>query len=290
MINSLTGFGRASGDVGGKQLSVEIRALNSKALDLTVKLPLFFKEMEAPIRKLIGGRLLRGKVDLYVSIDQMGEDSPVKIDHALLAHYAKELKAVSDEIGIGHDGILQSAMSLPNVISNATKLEDGEKEQLTALATKAAESLLIYREKEGAPMEKDFRTRIATILELLEAAKIRVPIRKESVRIRLKSNLDSLVEQKDIDANRFEQELIYYLEKLDINEEIVRLESNCNLFLDAMDESINQCGKKLGFIAQEIGREINTTGAKANDKELQSIVVKMKDELEKIKEQVLNVL
>lgn len=290
MLYSMTGFGRSTREIGDRQISLELRALNSKTLDLSVKLPLFYKSVEPAFRKSIQSSLRRGKVDLYLTVDSMGESSPVQIDKAVAKSYSSQLQSICDELDIPKEGMLEVLLSLPNVISTKIDVSDEEKASLVELLKDVLKKASEYRSKEGSTLEADFRNRIAVVKSCLKEVEVLAPERIEHIRKRIRDGLANNVEQGELDENRFEQELIYYMEKLDLNEEIVRLGSNCDLFIDALDEDSIQKGKKLGFISQEIGREINTIGSKANDKNIQAQVIQMKDELEKIKEQVLNVL
>ncbi len=290
MLYSMTGFGRSSKAIGDRQITIELRALNSKSLDLSVKLPLFYKSVEPAFRKAIQGQIKRGKVDLYLTVDSMGESSPVKIDRSVVKAYAEQLKELSADLGLSTDGMLEVVLNLPNVINTEVDVSDSEAEGLHALLIEVLEGVNTYRVTEGATLESDFQQRIARVLECLAEVELLAPKRIDYIRKRIRDGLAANIEKGEIDENRFEQELIYYLEKLDLNEEIVRLRSNCELFQAALLEESKQKGKKLGFISQEIGREINTIGSKANDKSIQAQVIQMKDELEKIKEQVLNVL
>jgi len=286
----MTGFGRSTKAIGDRQISLELRSLNSKSLDLSVKLPLFYKSVEPAFRKIIQAAIGRGKVDVYLTVDSMGESSPVKIDQEVARSYSTQLNGICEELQIPKEGMLEVLLSLPNVVSTEIDVSDDEEAALTVLLKEALEKAVAYRLKEGESLEVDFKKRISSVESCLAKVEELAPIRIDSVRKRIREGLDKNVEKGEIDENRFEQELIYYLERLDLNEEIVRLKSNCQLFSDALAENMMQKGKKLGFISQEIGREINTIGSKANDKDIQSFVIKMKDELEKIKEQVLNVL
>lgn len=290
MLYSMTGFGRSTKAIGDRQISLELRSLNSKSLDLSVKLPLFYKSVEPAFRKVIKERIGRGKVDLYLTVDSMGESSPVKIDQEVARSYSTQLNSICEDLQIPKEGMLEVLLSLPNVVSTEIDVSEEEKNQLIVLLKDALDKAVKYRLQEGSSLEDDFLNRITKVKTYLGNVEELAPTRIDSVRKRIREGLDKNVEKSEIDENRFEQELIYYLERLDLNEEIVRLRSNCELFLEALKEEGMQKGKKLGFISQEIGREINTIGSKANDKNIQSFVIKMKDELEKIKEQVLNVL
>jgi uncharacterized protein (TIGR00255 family) len=286
----MTGYGKAEGHAGKRKYSVEIRSLNSKQFDLSLRLPSQFREMEMDLRNYLTQRLQRGKVDAGIFYDPSLEGPKSQINTNALLQYYAGLKEVADRIGQKDVDYMSLLVKIPDAfVQEWQEPDEGEWTSLMALVTSACNALEHYRDEEGNALEKDLLLRIHNILQGLDDLTTPADARIERIRGKLKGSLEDFAETEKIDRNRFEQELVYYLEKIDITEEKVRLKSNCDLFLKELAAPESQ-GKKLGFIAQEIGREINTIGSKANDAEIQRIVVDMKDELEKIKEQVLNVL
>lgn len=290
----MTGYGKAEVVLtSGCKMTVEIRTLNGKTADIGIKSQYLPKEKELAIRNLIGQRLQRGTIDVYITLEQQAENLAHPINSELLGSYLGQLKdfAAKEEIDLKqYDGlILTSLLRLPDVLdSRKTDLiTEEDYPLLDEVFDKALSAVEAYREKEGVVLDADIRSRIANILALYEEVEGYEQERIEAVREKLKHNLDELGQK--VDPQRFEQEMIFYLEKLDINEEKVRLRQHCKYFLETM-EGEPYPGKKLGFIIQEIGREINTTGSKANHSGIQKCVVKMKDELEKMREQSMNVL
>lgn len=290
----MTGYGKAEVVLtSGCKMTVEIRTLNGKTADIGIKSQYLPKEKELAIRNLIGQRLQRGTIDVYITLEQQAENLAHPINSELLGSYLGQLKdfAAKEEIDLRqYDGlILTSLLRLPDVLdSRKTDLiTEEDYPLLDEVFDKALSAVEAYREKEGVVLDADIRSRIANILALYEEVEGYEQERIEAVREKLKHNLDELGQK--VDPQRFEQEMIFYLEKLDINEEKVRLRQHCKYFLETM-EGEPYPGKKLGFIIQEIGREINTTGSKANHSGIQKCVVKMKDELEKMREQSMNVL
>ncbi|WP_420378400.1 YicC/YloC family endoribonuclease [Gilvibacter sp.] len=285
MIHSMTGYGKAIVNLPNKKITIELKSLNSKNLDLNARIPSHYREKELEIRNKVSKALVRGKIDLGLFVELTGEATTTSVNSAVVEEYIRQLNAVVPGDAMDH---LQMAVRLPDALK--TEREDIDPEEyasiLEALETALA-AIKNYRSSEGADLEKDFKQRVANISEHLEAVKAMDPERMGSVRERLTKAVSDLKEQ--VDQNRFEQELIYYLEKYDINEEVVRLQSHLDYFVQTMDGKQSN-GKKLGFISQEMGREINTIGSKSNYAPMQQIVVRMKDELEKIKEQCLNVL
>lgn len=286
----MTGYGSAKGTVGTQSVTVEIRSLNSKFLELNVRLPLQFRDKELEIRADVGKLLERGKADLNVSIDNNELAKRSTVNKEIFLAYYEDLKSLATETGMSDNNMLDAILKLPAVLnSEKSEMDEEQWRQLKALIQSAVEQFNLFRSNEGNVLEQDVTQRLNAIenavpqLEQYEQARI------ESVRARLHKSVNELKDQLNIDTNRFEQELIYYIEKLDISEEKVRLKSHCDYFLQTMN-SKEANGKKLGFITQEIGREINTIGSKANDANMQRIVVEMKDELEKLKEQIANVL
>lgn len=288
MLQSMTGFGKATGTFEGKKVSVEIRALNSKTMDLNVRCPNAYRPLEAGIRKIVQEELERGKVDVNINIEDSGDMKSVSINRSLAKAYYEDLKSVNDEIGEKSQDYLAMIMRLPDVMSNAREdLSDGEKEFMLALSKEASDDLNEFRAQEGQALDIEFNARIEDIRRLLIEIEPFEPLRVAVVRERLAKQLDE-IENGNYDVNRLEQELIFYVEKFDIAEEKMRLTNHLDYFLETMKEG--RSGRKLGFISQEIGREINTLGSKSNQADMQKKVVEMKDNLEKIKEQVLNTL
>ena len=285
MIVSMTGFGKAEPKFQRKKLIAEIRSLNSKNIDLNLRMPNSYREIESKIRTKINGELSRGKIDLLIGIDLQDEDKISSLNHTVIKKYISELKKISAS---SESELLKMAIRLPESIKiEKEDISKEEKKVLFKIIDKAIIKLNQYRISEGKSIEKDFKNKIKIIYKLVKSVDKLAPKRKDKIR----KKIENLSKQnlKEIDNKRMEQEIFYFIEKLDINEEIVRLKSNLKYFEKIMNEKAPN-GKKLTFISQEIGREINTLGSKANDEKLQKIVVEMKDELEKIKEQLLNVL
>ena len=285
MIISMTGFGKSETKFQRKKINAEIRSLNSKNIDLNLRIPSRYREIESKIRTKINGELSRGKIDLLIGIDLQDEDKSSSLNYTVIKKYINELKKISDS---PESELLKMAIRLPDSVKiEKENISKEEKKILYKIIDNAIIKLNQYRISEGKAIEKDFKSRINIIHKLMKSIDKLAPKRKEKIRNKIeflsKQNL------KEIDNKRMEQEIFYFIEKLDINEEIVRLKSNLKYFEKIMNKKAPN-GKKLTFISQEIGREINTLGSKANDEKLQKIVVEMKDELEKIKEQLLNVL
>jgi len=291
MIQSMTGYGKSTCQHSHKTLTVEIRSLNSKTLDVNLKLPYIYKSKEQELRSLLGKKLSRGKVELLITIESKDESAAYSLNTSLMKKYYLELTAFSREYDIPvTDSLLPAILRLPEVYTQQTETLDQEEwGQLQQAVEEALDDTISYRQSEGRHLEKDLRDRIGKLKSLLTQIPPLEKQRREDIRKRLSAALEELKDVATPDPNRFEQELIYYLEKFDITEEMVRLEQHLDYFSDTMAESIS-AGKKLGFITQEIGREINTIGSKANDAAIQQHVVRMKDELEKIKEQLMNIL
>ena len=285
MILSMTGYGKKETQWEDRLISLEIRALNSKTADVNLRTPAYLRELDTVFRKHLASRMHRGKIDLTIYVEFNGENAPTKINTQIVNSYIKQLESLAEATPSER---LALAMRLPDTLtSERNSLSESEKKTLFKLLDQVIEEITHYRKEEGVSLEKDFIHRIEKIENHLEDIKKIDPERNQKVKDKLRHALDEL--EVEIDHNRFEQELIYYLEKFDITEEKVRLTNHLAYFKKAMS-STEPIGKKLGFIAQEIGREINTIGSKANHAELQKIVVQMKDELEKIKEHLLNVL
>jgi len=286
-IYSMTGFGKTVLQLPAKKITIELKSLNSKQTDLNVRVPNFYREKEANMRQLIAEKLQRGKIDLNLYCEVTGPEKAPKINEKLVSGYLNQLKAISLEAGIEGD-YLAAVMRLPDVLQSAEdEVDEEEWAAIQKSLLEAVNQLMEFRKTEGGQMLKGLEIQLANITSLLEEIDGHEENRLQRVKDKLNKGLAELAEKPD--ANRYEQELIYYLEKLDINEEKVRLKSHLKYF-DALLKEGGVIGKKLGFVAQEMGREINTMGAKANHAEMQKLVVEMKDQLEKIKEQVLNIL
>ncbi len=281
----MTGFGKAETQFQNKNYILELRSLNSKGLELNTRLPIQFREIEIHLKKIIGESLQRGKVDLSLNIEYIEESSSKNINLSVVNQYIEQLGEIEDADRLD---LLKIAMRLPDTLK--TELNDTEEDEIKTiegLLEKALLNLNKYRVDEGSSLEEDFKKRLIKLKALIDEVIQIDPERKEKIDNKLRTSIEEL--QIEIDENRFEQELIYYIEKYDITEEKVRLDSHIEYFTYTMENSSSN-GKKLGFIAQEMGREINTIGSKASHAGLQKVVIQMKDELEKIKEQLLNVL
>jgi uncharacterized protein (TIGR00255 family) len=291
MIKSMTGYGKSVAEIPQKKVSIEIKSLNSKSLDLNTRLPWLYKEKEAEIRTIISQKLERGKIDLTMNFDILDSEIVPVINKTVVKNYYSQLKEIAAELQIKTDEqLLSTIMKLPDALkTEKPELADEEWALVREKIIEAVEQLDLYRIEEGKSLEADLIRCVGKILNLLEEIEEFEGDRITKIREKLNSSLIENVGIDNIDKNRFEQELIFYLEKLDINEEKVRLKKHCEYFLEKIS-SLPPNGKILSFISQEIGREINTIGSKANDASIQKLVVMMKDELEKIKEQTLNVL
>lgn len=287
----MTGFGKAEFEVNNKKITIEIKSLNSKQIDINTRTPALYREKDISLRKELSDVLVRGKVDLNIYMENLGEDSNSKINEPILKSYFQQLSKVSNDLNLTIDNsTLQAAMRLPDVVKTQYEtLDEEEWNIILENVRKALTEIESFRIQEGAALRTDIEGNINNIRKLLSEIEPFEGIRMESIKQRLKENLEKLQLNGNIDKNRFEQELIFYLERLDINEEKVRLANHCSYFLETVDLP-EPTGRKLGFISQEIGREINTIGSKANDDSIQRIVVQMKDHLERVKEQLLNVL
>ena len=285
MIQSMTGYGKAEIQFENKNYILELRSLNSKGLEINARLPIHVREIELQLKKNVGEFLKRGKIDLSLNIENMSESNAKTINVAAVNQYIDQLKGIED---IDRSELLRIAIKLPDTLK--TEIEDFDKTEIELIETllkKTIDALIKFRSDEGKILETEFNKRLDNLERLFKEVEIIDPERSSKIKEKLKSALDTL--QAEIDQNRFEQELIYYLEKYDITEEKVRLKNHIDYFKKTLSSDTSN-GKKLGFIAQEIGREINTIGSKANHAGLQKLVIQMKDELEKIKEQLLNVL
>jgi uncharacterized protein (TIGR00255 family) len=291
MIRSMTGYGKAECLLPDKKLTIEVRTLNSKQLDTNTRLPSLYKEKELEIRQLIASTLERGKVDCSLFYELSVEATSGTINAPVVKNYYDQLYKISGELGLEASiELLSTVMRLPDTLRNEKpELVDEEWSTVKEGLQQALRQANGFRLQEGESLDKDLRERVTAISKKLDGIEKLEDDRMSRIRERIGNNLSEFLNKEDMDQNRFEQELIYYLEKLDISEEKVRLSNHCNFFLETM-ENHEPVGKKLGFISQEMGREINTLGSKANHSEIQRLVVEMKDELERIKEQILNVL
>lgn len=284
----MTGYGKAATTRQEKKIVAEARSLNSKQLDLSIRVPSVFKEKELELRGDAAKVLERGKADLSIYIEFIGEANTISLNRPLAMNYYKVFKSFSDEIN-EKNNLLPVILKMPEVMKNdRQELDEEEWLQVRTTALTALENLDKFREDEGKVLQDELQSRINTITQLLNEVSVLDNNRMPALREKINKNITEFLSEDKIDRNRFEQEMIYYMEKLDISEEKLRLKTHCEYFLSTMDE--NSSGRKLGFISQEIGREINTIGSKCNDAKMQKCVVQMKDELEKIKEQLLNVL
>lgn len=291
MLKSMTGFGRAEQTVGDKTFFVEIKTLNGKQFELQLKLPPLLKPFEFEIRNTIQENLIRGTIDCYISIKQNGTSKPVIINTELIKAYYHQIDQLAGELNIDTNSVLSALLRLPEVVSPSMEvLSESDFASFKEVLNKAINELNTHRIEEGASLEKDLLNRIEKIREQEEAILVFEPKRIIRIKEEINKLLSENVGQENIDKNRMEQELIYYMEKIDIHEEQIRLRQHCDYFKEILNDAEMSKGKKLSFMLQEIGREINTTGSKAYDVDIQKCVVLMKDELEKAKEQVLNVL
>jgi len=286
MIQSMTGFGKASLQLPTKKITVEVKSLNSKGLDLNVRMPSLYREMELGLRTQISTKLERGKIDFAIYIESTAEQTSTKVNVPVVKNYIAQLREVypaADETEL-----MKMAIRMPDTLkTEREEIDENDWEQIQVIIEEALQNILNFRKDEGESLEKEFNLRIGNIRQYMTDALELDPERVQAIKDRLQTAISEL--KVNVDENRFEQELIYYLEKLDITEEKVRLTNHLDYFLETI-EGTEANGRKLGFITQEMGREINTMGSKSNHAQMQKLVVMMKDELEKIKEQVLNVL
>ena len=288
MIQSMTGYGKAVLQLPTKKVTIEIKSLNSKNLDLNVRIPSYYKEKELAVRKKLASALVRGKIDFSIYVEMTSDETSTKVNKSVVKQYIEQLRNTVDTGRASDVVLLEMAIRMPDALTTEREeLDENEWTLINKNIDIAITEIVQYRIDEAASLEVDFRERIANINTYLDEVKALDSDRVENVKTRLKKAIDDL--KVDTDENRFEQELIYYLEKLDINEEKVRLANHLDYFLQTL-ASEDSNGKKLGFIVQEMGREINTTGSKANYAPMQKAVIQMKNELEQIKEQILNVL
>ena len=291
MLKSMTGFGRAEQSVGDKTFLVDIKSLNGKQFELSLKMPAFLKPFEFEIRTLLSEKLGRGTVDCTISLKESGSAKPVSINTNLAKAYYKPIAELSKELGLDDSQILSALLKLPEVITpTGETLTDSEWADFKKVVQAAMDNLNLHRQEEGRILEQELLLRINNISKYQEEVIKLEPLRKQKIKDGLAKVLEDNMGKDNYDPNRLEQELIYYIEKIDLTEEQVRLSNHCDYFKAILAEDGEGKGKKLSFVLQEVGREINTTGAKAYDSSIQKCVVMMKDELEKAKEQVLNVL
>jgi uncharacterized protein (TIGR00255 family) len=291
MVQSMTGFGKATGEYNGKKIVVEVKSLNSKQLDISTRLAGLYREKDIEIRNEVSQGLERGKIDLALYIENSVKETVTQINQSMVEAYFKQIKLISQNTGIEIPANwFEIILRLPDVMkTETTELDDNEWIEVKKILADAILQLKAFRIQEGKSLELVFREKIGHIATLLEEIAPFETERVEKIKAKLEENLQNIADKFDYDKNRLEQELIFYIEKLDVNEEKVRLKTHLDYFIETMNKE-HAPGKKLGFITQEIGREINTLGSKSNHSEMQKIVVLMKDDLEQIKEQVLNVL
>ena len=286
MIQSMTGFGKASLQLPSKKITVEVKSLNSKGLDLNVRMPSVYRELELALRNEIAARLERGKVDFSVYIEMTGEQTSTKINVPIVKAYIQQMRAVIEDAD--ETELMKMAVRMPDALkTERDEIDENDWIEIQKVIQEALNNIAQFRVDEGKSLENEFQLRIGNIRQYMTEALALDPERMQAIKDRLQSAIDEM--KVNVDENRFEQELIFYLEKLDITEEKVRLTTHLDYFLETINGT-EANGRKLGFITQEMGREINTMGSKANHAQMQKLVVMMKDELEKIKEQVLNVL
>ncbi len=290
MLQSMTGFGKSTGTFANKKITVEIKSLNSKNLDLFVRMPNLYKQKEIELRKLISAQLDRGKIECNINVESIDNANSQTINESLLRSYHEQLTNLATELNLNTERLLPTLMRMPDIFSSEQEdLSEGEWDFIVETVKKALEEHKNFRLEEGRLLQEEFTMRIENIQKAFNDVPQYEETRVKSIKERIENNLEEFVGLSKIDKNRFEQELIYYLEKFDISEEKHRLGNHLSYFIETLNQPKSQ-GKKLGFISQEIGREINTLGSKSYDSDMQKLVVGMKDELEKIKEQVLNTL
>lgn len=291
MIQSMTGYGRTVVELPGKNVIIEIKSLNSKQLDINSRIITTYRDKELDVRSYVSSQLVRGKIDVTISLEAKEDVAERKLHTALAKAYYKEISELASELHAENFSVMDAVLRLPDVWSTDSQsfVSDDEWEKVMGGVVSATKNMITYRLQEGEALNKDLRMNISAIKDLSASIELFETARVEKIRDKIESALAEFIASDKIDKNRLEQEMIFYIERLDINEEKVRLAQHCKYFLDTMDED-PYAGKKLNFIAQEMGREINTMGSKSNDADMQRIVVQMKDYLEKIKEQVLNVL
>lgn len=287
----MTGYGRATGNYGDKTIIVEMRSLNSKITDIKMRIPGEYRDRETEIRKMISDHAERGKIDLLIEVQNADGAASVSLNEPLFRGYFNAVSKIADELGLNKADMLATIMRIPNVVaSQSGETEEEEWNALQEIISEALKALRAFREQEGQVLEDDLRLRVKTITDILDQV---TPFEQErfvKMRDRMRNNMEEAFGRENLDSNRFEQEVLYYLEKMDMSEEKLRLAQHCKYFLEQVSNVSQSAGRTLGFITQEMGREINTLGAKAYDAGIQRFVVQMKDELEKIKEQIANVL
>ena len=287
MIRSMTGYGKAEGVVGKRKYNIEVRSLNSKQFDLNTRIPSMFREKEMELRKLLRSRVIRGKCDFFLFYELDATEVKHEVNKPVVETYIQQLKQIGDS---EKSDLLTLAMRMPEALqSPKDELDEKSWKEIESLIIHALDKFDEFRNTEGATIESDFKSGIDIIRNCSAELDPLLDVRLKRVRERIRTNLEEVIEKNKIDESRFEQEVLFYIEKQDVSEERSRLAAHCDHFEEIMSNGIGQ-GKKLGFVAQEIGREINTLGSKANDADIQRVVVQMKDELEKIKEQILNAL
>ncbi|MEZ4910554.1 MAG: YicC/YloC family endoribonuclease [Saprospiraceae bacterium] len=291
MILSMTGYGQAKKEIDGKIISVEIKSLNARSTEMRCKLPVNFSDREMELRKRVLDSLQRGKIDITISIDGFSDEDSLFVNAAAFKKYYREVKSIVDDLGIQEGDIIQAIMRIPSVLSlDPMSADESEWHDVESVVDDALVKINEFRIQEGKVLEVDMKERVNHIEKYLKGVGKFEAGRLEKIKERLRKNMSDFAQNQQVDQNRYEQEILYYLEKLDINEEKVRLAQHCNYFFEELKTDEVQKGRKLSFIAQEIGREINTIGAKAQDSDIQQLVVMMKDELEKLKEQLANIM
>ncbi|MCQ2329441.1 MAG: YicC family protein [Paludibacteraceae bacterium] len=291
MIQSMTGYGKATCEYQGRKIVIELKSLNSKGVDMNTRVASLYREKDVEIRNIVAQRLLRGKIDLFLYYDEMTSENAVELNVSLMNEYRQQLESASSQLGVAMPAnLMEVLIKMPDVMkSGCSTLDPNEWDEVAKALDEAIIQIENFRKQEGAALQQMFEDKLSIIENLLAEVEPFESERIAKIRARLEENLNNIKDKIAIDPNRLEQEMIFYLEKLDINEEKVRLRNHIKYFRETMNSELAP-GKKLGFIAQEMGREINTLGSKSNHSEMQIIVVKMKDQLEQIKEQVLNVL
>jgi len=291
MLYSMTGFGREEALIGAYQVIVELKSLNGKQLDVNTRIPPMLRAYELEMRSLLNAKLVRGTVELNIAVKQEGAAKAMTVNTGLALYYYQGMKQIAEQLDLPQENILATLMRMPEVVApEQDALPENEWEGISLLIAKAADNLRRHRQKEGQSLQLDLEKCIRNIGQGLTDILPYEPKRLERIRARIGGSLEELAASGNIDTNRLEQELIYYIERIDFSEEKTRLTQHCSYFLEVLHSDEETKGKKLGFILQEVGREINTLGSKANDADIQKLIVGMKDELEKAKEQVLNVL
>ncbi|MDA9312477.1 YicC family protein [Vicingaceae bacterium] len=290
MIHSMTGYGKAEGIIGNKKITIQLRSLNSKQADVSVKVPSIFKDQELIFRKEIAKELQRGKIEMYLSYESNEKDNSYEVDEEVFQRYYNQLSALNGKFKVDNSNLTATILKMPEILKAREKtVNKNDNAALLELLQKSLADINSFRTDEGKTLEADLTEHVNEIEGLLTEALKYEEERTAMVRARILSNLEDSQQKDKVDMDRFEQEMIFYMEKYDISEEKVRLKAHCDYFKKTISEGEGQ-GKKLGFISQEIGREVNTLGSKSNHAQMQKLVVQMKDKLEKIKEQVLNVL